>query len=124
MLIITQALQVVIAIVLLVTWTVNFNRATMFRGGDAKSMKEEFAVYGLPMWSVYVVGGLKILASLALLAGLAYPAFVFPGALVIVVLMVGAFAMHLKIRDTAVRTFPSAFILTCSLIVLASTIPA
>ena len=113
-----QALQVVVAVVLLVTWTVNFNRNTRFRGGDAKSMKQEFEVYGLPTQSVYVVGGLKIVASIGLLVGLAFPSIVPASAAVIVLLMVGAFAMHIKIRDTIERTFPSAAILTSSVLIL------
>ncbi|MGF1511037.1 MAG: DoxX family protein [Myxococcota bacterium] len=113
-------LQVLVAVILLVTWTVNFNRATVFRGGDASSMKAEFAVYGLPEWSVYVVGGLKIICSIFLLIGIAVPSVVAPAALVISVLMFGALAMHLKVKDRFIKWVPASFVFLASVAVFAS----
>ena len=95
----------------------------MFRGGDAASMKDEFAVYGLPIWSVYVVGGLKIIGATLLLLGIAYPVMVAPSALIICTLMVGAVAMHLKIRDTPLKTAPSLLVLSSSFLILVSSLP-
>ena len=40
-------LQVVIALGLLNVWLIRANRSTGYRGGAAKNIKEEFAVYGL-----------------------------------------------------------------------------
>jgi hypothetical protein len=45
------ALQVVAALVLLSVWLVRFGKETPYRGGNAHSMKEEFAAYGLPACS-------------------------------------------------------------------------
>jgi hypothetical protein len=49
-------LQILIALGLINVWVFRFARATEYRGAGAKNMKEEFAVYGLPSWFLYVVG--------------------------------------------------------------------
>ena len=41
--------QLIIALGILNVWLLRFNKATIYRGGSAKNMKEEFATYGLPM---------------------------------------------------------------------------
>ena len=78
-------------------------------------MREEFAVYGLPAWLIYVVGTLKIGASLCLLAGLWLPMLVVPAAALICILMLGALAMHLKVHDSAIKSSPAAIILVLSI---------
>ena len=45
----------------------------MWRGGDSKTMKEEFSAYGLPDWMMYTVGGLKVAFSIGLIAGIWIP---------------------------------------------------
>lgn len=74
-------------------------------------MQEEFAEYGLPAWSVGVVGSLKIAAAVGLLIGIFLPQTILPSALVLTVLMVVAIAMHLKIKDALVKSFPAACVL-------------
>ncbi len=105
------ALQVIVALGLLNVWILRFNRETPYRGKDARSMREEFAAYGLPPLALYMVGGLKILASLALLLGIWLPALVLPAAAIIVLLMLGALAMHLKVGDPAIKSVPALTVL-------------
>ena len=107
--------QVVIALGLLNVWLLRFGKPTEYRGGDAKNMKQEFAVYGLPGWTVGIVGGLKILFAVMLLAGIWRPALVQPAAIGIAVLMVGAIAMHLKVSDPPKKSLPAAGLLLLSL---------
>ncbi len=114
---IIQVFQIVVAIGLLNVWLLRFRRRTAYRGGDARSMPEEFAVYGLPAWSTYVVGTLKVGAACCLIAGLWMRITVFPAALVISFLMLGALAMHLKVRDPLKKSLPALSILTLSLII-------
>jgi hypothetical protein len=104
-------LQVIVALGLLNVWLLRFGRGTPYRGGNAQSMREEFAVYGLPRWAVYGVGGLKIAAALCLLAGIWVHVLVLPAAAVIAVLMVGALAMHLKVRDPLAKSLPAFSVL-------------
>ncbi|MHC4922448.1 MAG: DoxX family protein [Planctomycetota bacterium] len=67
-------------------------------------MKEEFAVYGLPAWSVGVVGFLKILLAALLIAGIWLPAVTKPAAIGMAVLMLGAVSMHIKVKDPLQRS--------------------
>lgn len=108
------ALEIVVALGLLNVWPLRFSRKTSYRGGNAQSMPEEFAAYGLPPWSTYLVGALKVGAALCLLAGLWFHFLVFPAAAVVGVLMLGALAMHLKIRDPLMKSLPALVMLLMS----------
>lgn len=107
-------LQIVIGLGLLNVWLVRSRSATSYRGGDALSLKEEFAAYGLPVGVFYLVGALKIGAAICLLAGLVYPELVFPAAAVIVALMIGALAMHVKVKDPLSKSVPAFLMLVMS----------
>ena len=86
--------QVVAALGLLNVWLLRSSQATPYRGGEARSMREEFQAYGLPAWFTWVIGALKIGVAVCFLAGIWIPALVLPAALVLCVLMLGALAMH------------------------------
>ncbi len=100
-------LQIAAALGLLNVWLLRFNRRTGYRGGDAGSMPEEFAAYGLPVWFAYVIGALKIGSALALIAGIWLPALVLPAAALISIMMLGALAMHARIRDHLKKFLPA-----------------
>jgi len=109
------ALQVVVGLGLLNVWLLRPKSATPYRGGAAASLKEEFAVYGLPEAVFYLVGALKIAAGAVLLLGLFLPLPVQLAGGVVAVLMVGAIAMHLKVGDPLKRSLPAAAMLLMSL---------
>ena len=111
---ITLILQVVIALGLFNVWLLRFSQSTPYRGGAAGTMPEEFLAYGLPRWSTYLVGLLKLGAGLALIIGLWHPHWVRPAALLIVGLMVGAIFMHFKIRDPLKKNLPALVMLILS----------
>ena len=111
---ISTILQVVVALGLLNVWLVRAGSATSYRGGDARSLKEEFAAYGLPNFSLYLVGALKIGSAVMLIAGIWIDALVVPSAAVVAVLMVGALIMHLKVKDPAVKSLPALLMLVMS----------
>ncbi|NQW04822.1 MAG: DoxX family protein [Acidobacteria bacterium] len=112
---VVMGLQVVVALGLLNVWLLRFNQGTKYRGGSARTMLEEFAAYGLPAGFAYVIGVLKVGSALALLAGLWLPALVFPAAALVCVLMVGALAMHAKIRDPLSKSVPALAMLAAAL---------
>ena len=111
---INKILELLIAAGLLNVWIFRFNRATPYRGGSAVSMKQEFASYGLPEGVMYLVGSIKILAALLLIAGLRYPVVIPYTAATICILMLGAVAMHLKVRDPVLKTIPALAMLSLS----------
>ncbi len=104
---VVMVLQVITALGLLNVWLLRFSQGTSYRGGGAGTLLEEFAAYGLPTWFAYVIGVLKVGSAIALLAGLWLPALVFPAAALVGVLMVGALAMHAKIRDPLTKSLPA-----------------
>ena len=119
----TTLLQIIVALGLLNVWLVRFNRTTAYRGGEARSMPEEFAAYGLPGWLTWVVGALKISAALCLIAGIWFQPVVLPAAFIIGTLMVAALAMHLKIGDPLKKSMPALFMLMSCIIICSTLIP-
>lgn len=117
---VATVLQVILALGLLNVWLLRSGKSTGYRGGSASSLREEFATYGLPVWFFYLVGVLKIGSACALLAGLWMPALVQPAASVIVVLMAGAIAMHIKVKDPLVKSAPAFLMLVLSASLLAT----
>jgi uncharacterized membrane protein YphA (DoxX/SURF4 family) len=114
---VSSLLQLLIGLGLLNVWLLRSGSPTAFRGGNATSLREEFKAYGLPDAVFYMVGVLKVGASVALLAGLWVPQLVLPAAAVVALLMVGALAMHMRIGDPLVRSMPAA-----TMLVLAGTL--
>lgn len=112
---ILSALQLIVGLGLLNVWLVRAGSPTAYRGGDAKTLKEEFDAYGLPDALFYVVGLLKVGAGLVLLAGLFVDAPVTIAAGIVAALMVGALAMHVKVGDPMKRSVPAALMLTMCL---------
>ncbi|MEY5026158.1 MAG: hypothetical protein RLZZ244_1686 [Verrucomicrobiota bacterium] len=119
--IVSLTVQVLVALGLLNVWLLRFSKPTPYRGGKAHSMPEEFAAYGLPSWSLWVVGATKVACAVALLVGVWVPALVVPAAGIINLLMLGAIAMHLKVHDPLRKSVPATLVLALSALVLAST---
>ena len=112
--------QLIIALGIMNVWLVRSNKATPYRAGTAKTMKEEFAAYGLPLWFMWVVGGLKILFALSLLVGFWLPELIRPAAIGMAILMLGALVMHIKVGDAWRKAAPAAIILILALVVVIS----
>ena len=110
--------QVIIALGLLNVWILRFNKETPYRGGIAKTMREEFTEYDLPAWSCYFIGFLKITASLFLLAGVQFPQLILPSAILILFLMLAAFTMHIIVRDPIKKALPAFSLLVLSTVVV------
>ena len=97
-----------------------FNNPTIYRGGKAANMIEEFAVYGLSETIVYVIGGLKVLAAIGLLIGFVNRKAILPSAALMGALMLGAVFMHFKVSDEAIKFLPAGlmFVFSLSIILL------
>ena len=115
---VSNILQVVVGLGLLNVWLVRARSSTAYRGGAAASLKEEFAVYGLPDWAFYLVGGLKVVSGVLLIAGIWLPGLVRLPAAVVAVLMVGALAMHAKVKDPASKYLPALSVLLMCVAIL------
>ena len=111
---VAAVLQLIVGLGLLNVWLVRPRSATAYRGGEASSLQEEFAVYGLPSAAFYIVGALKISAAVVLIAGVWITLPVQIAAGVIAALMVGALGMHLKVGDPAKKAVPAGTMLLLS----------
>lgn len=112
--------QLIIALGILNVWLLRFNKATAYRAGTATNMREEFDSYGLPLWFMWVVGGLKILFALSLLVGFWLPELIRPAAIGMAILMLGAIGMHIKVGDALKKAVPASTVLVLSLVVAMS----
>jgi hypothetical protein len=111
-------LQIAVSLGLLNVWLLRFNKSTAYRGGIAQNLKDEFLTYGLPTWFMYLIGTFKIGSALALLLGFWAPMLVTPAAGVVVLLMIGAIAMHFKVRDPLMKSIPAALMLSMGITIV------
>ena len=101
-----------VAIVLFLVWTWRFNKPTRFRGKRAKTMAEEFEVYGLSRRTMYIVGSLKLGISICFLLGHWVPFIIRPAAFVLAVLMFMAVLFHLRVeRSNYFKAIPAYLLL-------------
>ena len=107
-----------ISLIVLNVWFFRFNTFTIYRGGNATNMIEEFAVYGFSETVVYIIGGLKILAAFGLLFGFFFEKTILPSVSLMGTLMLGAIIMHFKINDEAIKFLPAGLLFISSLTVL------
>lgn len=110
-------IKIIIGVSIINVWLFRFKKPTTWRGGDAENMKQEFETYGLPEWVMFVVGGLKVFLSLALLASIYFTSLEVPSAYGIAILMLGAIIVHLKVSDPIKKSLPAFTFLVLSLIV-------
>ena len=115
--ILNVCISLFVSILVTNVWLFRFNKETPYRGGNAKNMIEEFAAYGLDLNTMYLVGSLKIIASIGLIIGLLKTKISVYSSLLMAILMTGAIYFHFKISDPAIKYFPSALMLTCSVFI-------
>ena len=118
--ILVSTLQVIIALGIANVWLLRFGQTTAWRGGNARNMREEFAVYGLPAWFMYLIGTLKLSLAMLLMVGLFTPEVTRWAALGMAALMTGSLAMHMKVRDPIQKSVPAIAMLSMSAVVAAS----
>lgn len=111
-------LQVIVALSILNVWILQPKKATRWRGGNAKTLVEEFQVYGLPGWALYVIGALKITLAILLLVAIWYPELRHYAAMGLAILLLGSIIMHIRIKDPLIKSLP-AFILFLLCLIIA-----
>jgi uncharacterized membrane protein YphA (DoxX/SURF4 family) len=111
------ALKLIVSLSILNVWLLNRSNASQWRGGNAQSLSEEFEAYGLPSWSLYVVGFFKVSFALLLLLSIFYPSLAIIGSLGLAFFLSGSVLMHIKISDPLKKSIPAAsFLIICLLI--------
>ena len=139
---ITSVLKLIIALGLLNVWVLRCNQSTSYRGGDANNMKEEFDNYGFASWFMYAIGAFKVVLAGVLLWSVFVrefadlkPAIISAtdiltvsgkifmhdtidiiGLLVLSIIMIGAIIMHIKLKDSMLKSLPAFLMLAMSLV--------
>ena len=109
-----RILIVLVAITVLSAWTYRLDLETVYRGGDAKNMIEEFQAYGLSQTTMVIVGVFKVILALMLLLGLKFKKLIVPAAAGMALFMTAAVYFHFSISDPIIPTAPSlAMLLSC-----------
>lgn len=114
---IVKACQLIVGLGLLNVWLLRRDKLTQWRGGNSANMREEFAVYGLSPGFMKLIGFLKVILGLWLIVGLWLPSITRPAAIAISFLMVGAVAMHVKVKDPLASSLPALSLLILAIIV-------
>ena len=112
------AVQLIIAIGIYNVWIVRFGKATKWRGGSATNMKAEFEVYGIPGWFMMIIGFMKLTLATILIAGIWFPFLVLPAAVGMTSLMMGAVAMHIKVKDPLLKSLPAFSVFSLCLVLI------
>jgi hypothetical protein len=99
--------QIVIALGIANVWLIRPGKASPFRGGEAKTLEEEFAVYGLSPTMMRLIGSAKLLLAATLVVGIWVPVIVRTTAIAMAALMLGAVSMHVKVGDPPLRALPA-----------------
>tara|TARA_B100000900_G_scaffold300062_1_gene258631 strand:+ start:235 stop:603 length:369 start_codon:yes stop_codon:yes gene_type:complete len=107
--------QIVIALSIYNVWFLRFNKPTMFRGKNAQNMKQEFISYGLPGWFTWIIGFIKVSLATMLVLGIFQEQLVVPSAIGMAILMFGAVMMHVKVKDSPIKSFPAFIFLILSI---------
>ena len=114
---IINAIKIITALGIFNVWMLRYNKITEFRGGNAKSLKEEFETYGLNLWFMSIIGSIKIVISILFIIScfseninILYFAN-FYGAAIMSIIMTGAILMHLKVNDPFKKSIPAIIML-------------
>lgn len=110
-----QLAQLIVGLGIFNVWFLRSTLATPFRGGEARSLRDEFRAYGLSNTAFYSVGFLKITCASMLIAGLWFSQVTRPAALLLAALMVGALSMHIKVKDAPIKSLPALIMLALCL---------
>ena len=108
-------LKIIVGLSILNVWLVQPNKDTKWRGGDAKTIVEEFKVYGLSKQFCYFIGFLKVTLALTLLASIHFERLTLIGSLGLAVLLLGSISMHFKVKDKLIKSFPATLFLVLNL---------
>ena len=111
------ALKIIVGVSILNVWLLRKNKTTKWRGGAAKTILEEFQVYGFSKSFCYFIGFLKVSLAILLLASIQFKTLTLLGALGLSILLVGSIIMHIRVKDAWYKSFPAFLFIVMNLII-------
>ena len=115
---IKSILILLVSFTIINVWLFRFNDETIYRGGDALNMLEEFGVYGFSEPFTYLIGFIKVSCAIFLLFSIYYNKLLLPAAYVIIALMSGAVFMHFNVSDEMIKFLPATLVLISTLVIV------
>ena len=112
------ALKLIVGLSILNVWLIQPKKATKWRGGNAKTIIEEFEVYGLSKTICYIVGFLKVSLAIILLASIKFESLTLIGSIGLAILLLGSVIMHIKVKDELFKSFPALLFIVLNLIII------
>ena len=107
-------LQVIIAAGIFNVWVLRRGRPTNYRPDGASNISEVFARYGFSDAFRRTIGTTKLTLAALLLLGTAYAPLAVGAASGMAILMCGAVAAHVKVRDPMIKSIPALLMLLMS----------
>ena len=110
-------LKLIVSLSILNVWLIQQKKPTKWRGGNAKTIIEEFEVYGLSKSFCYIIGFLKVSLALILLASIQLKELTLIGSLGLATLLLGSIIMHFRVKDELYKSFPAFLFLVMNLVI-------
>jgi hypothetical protein len=111
------AFKIIVGISILNVWLLQQNKPTRWRGGDAKTIVEEFKVYGFSKNFCYLIGFLKVSLAIILMASIQFEMLTLIGSLGLSALLAGSILMHIIVKDVWYKSFPAFLFIVMNLII-------
>tara|TARA_B000000477_G_scaffold28983_1_gene24903 strand:- start:688 stop:1065 length:378 start_codon:yes stop_codon:yes gene_type:complete len=112
----SKLLSVIVGLTVMNVWIFRSDKSTLFRGGDANNLIEEFEVYGLGEYFL-IIGIIKVGLAILLILSLYFTKVRFFAASGIAVMMLVAIFMHINVGDELIKSVPASILLLSSLII-------
>ncbi len=117
---ISKILSAVVSLTIINVWLFRSSKSTLYRGGNASNLYEEFEVYGLSDYFL-IIGIIKVSLAVLLLVGVFYKKLTLFSASGIAIMMLAAAYFHFSVGDELIKALPSsAMLLSCIIIIYSS----
>lgn len=111
------ALKIIVSLSILNVWLVQPKKTTRWRGGNTRTIIEEFNYYGLSKQTCYLIGFLKVSLAILLVASIQFESLTLITSLGLSALLLGSIIMHIKVKDALFKSFPAFLFMVMNLII-------
>jgi len=111
------ALKIIVSVSILNVWLIQPKKTTRWRGGNTRTIIEEFNYYGLSKVFCYFIGFLKVSLAILLLASITIEYLTLTASLGLAALLLGSIIMHIKVKDPLFKSFPAFLFMVMNLII-------
>ena len=114
--ILSKILSVIVGLTVINVWLFRSDKSTLFRGGEANNLLEEFEFYGLGEYFL-TIGIIKVGLAVLLILSLYFTKVRFFAASGIAIMMLVAIYMHVSVGDELIKSMPASVLLVSTLII-------